>query len=484
MSARVCGTYVRSVISLTTVLISVTTASAFDLAAPFTDPLHVIPPVLESGVTLPGDAAALSCPSTVDVSLPLTLPTAVDTALCTNSQIKAAWSGIKVQAAAVGEARAAYLPTISGTINHLYSETDYHEMGTTSSTGFTLYGALNWKLFDFGGRRENRYAANSLLTAALAAYDGTLQKTVAEVVRGYFDAQTAKATLESKTENERVAADILKTAQRREARGAGSVGDTLQAAAAQSRAALEKSRAQGGYVKALTVMVFLMGLPAQSRITLADELHDGGDSSGRELDEWLAIAKSTHPEIVAARAQLDAARSKLQSVRSEGLPSMDFNANYYQNGYPGQGMSSTESSTYTIGAQLSVPIFDGFARTYKIRGAEAQVEQREIELHNTEQTVLTELVKSYADAAAALQNLQFSETLVRTAQAALANSQRKFEKGAADILEILNAKTVMSDARQERIRCRGEWQESRLRLLANTGQLNRSHIKLTNQRPQ
>jgi outer membrane protein TolC len=90
---------------------------------PFVDPLFAAPPVLESGPVLPGNSAPPSCPAFKYFLEPLTLAEAVDFALCTHPQVKMAWSGIKVQAAAVGEARAAYLPTLSVSSGRLRTTT-------------------------------------------------------------------------------------------------------------------------------------------------------------------------------------------------------------------------------------------------------------------------------------------------------------------------------------------------------------------------
>lgn len=103
-----------------------------------------------------------------------------------------------------------------------------------------------------------------------------------------------------------------------------------------------------------------------------------------------------------------------------------------------------------------MPLFEGLSRTYKIRGIEAQVEQRTAELQEVEQNILMEVVKAYADVTASQQNLQASDSLLLAARAALASAQPKFDKGAADILEMLHAQSALADADQERIRCLSE----------------------------
>lgn len=454
-------------------------ALAFDIAAPFEDPLRARPKILDAGVTLPGDSRPAPCPAGKDFSTPLSLADAVDTALCNNPQIRAAWASIKVQAGAVGEARATYLPTLSGTTNLMRTHTTYpgSYMPATTTEGKTLYATLGLRIFDFGGRNANLEAANKMLAAAISYHDAALQKTLSDVVQAYFDAHMAMATLKAKEENENIARSTYETAQRKEARGAVARSDTLQAVTALAKASLEKNRALGAYRKALSVLVYALGVPTQTRIVLSDDLRDKESGESKSLEEWLKIAVESHPAILSAEAKLEASKLKITSTRSEGLPTIDINANYYQNGYPGQGLSPTRSEVSTVGICITFPLFDGFSRTYKIRGAEAQAEQRAAELRDTRYGTLMEVVKAQADTTAALQNLQASDNLLGAAQESLNTSRRKYEKGAADILEVLNTQSALADARQERIRSLAEWRSARLRLLANVGMMGREAVK-------
>lgn len=59
-----------------------------------------------------------------------------------------------------------------------------------------------------------------------------------------------------------------------------------------------------------------------------------------------------------------------------------------------------------------------------------------------------EVIKAHADATSALQNLEASANLLGAAQKALAVSQRKYAKGAADINELLNTQAALADALQ------------------------------------
>lgn len=459
-------------------------ANAFDLdgilrSDVLRDPLQAAPPVLHDGTVLPGDDLAVACVGSPEIPAQMSLETAVDLAMCSNPQVRAAWAAIKVQSGAVGEAKATYLPTLTGSVSRLSDKTWFpgSTNAATHTTGNTVYAALTWRLLDFGGREANLNAARSLLNAASATHDATLQKTLTAVIQAYFDAQTAQAALATKQEAVSIAAGTLQTARRREARGAGSNGDTLQAETTLARATLDMSRAEGDLNKAKAVMVYAMGAPPGTKVDLVSLGPPKTEELASSLADWLAQAEQSHPAIEAARAQVDAARARADVARSEGRPSLDLSTSFYQNGRPGQGLSTTQTRERLIGVTLNLPIFEGFARTYKIQGADALVEQRAAELLDVEHRVAMEVVQAYSDASAALRNLEASDTLLRTARFSLASSQRKYEKGAADVLEILSTQKALADAQQERIRCVSEWRSASLRVVSAAGQLGMMKVR-------
>jgi outer membrane protein len=447
------------------------------LASDFlSDPLRTVPSVIEKGATLPGDAVPVPCPAEKDFTVPLALGEAVDLALCNNPQIKAAWANIKIQAGVVGEARAAYLPTLSGTVSRIYDSTQTSGVNSSAVTSTTIYGTMTWRIFDFGGRGANRRAADNLLLAALASHNAAIQKTIAGVIQAYFDSLTAQTAWQAKEQSEKIALSTLQLAKRRETKGTVARSDTLQAATAYEKASLDKNRGLGDYCKAVSVLVYSMGVPTQNRVTLPADLDEHTGQEEKGLETWLDDAKRNHPAIASAQAQLQAARSNVTVARSNALPTLDFSANYFQNGRPEQSLPTASTQETTVGIALTIPIFDGFSTFYKIREAQAQVAQKEAVLQDTEQSILMDVVKAYADAVSSLRNIEASEALLEAAQEAMEVSERRYANGAADILEILNTQAALSNAKQERIRCLAEWRSARLRLLANAGLMGRSAL--------
>lgn len=425
-----------------------------------------------------GEFDAAPCPSAYEARVPLTLPAAVDLALCRNAQVHGAWAGIRLQAAGVGEARAAFLPTLNAGVSRVHDRTAYPGASTPSGSLNSNTGSLNlsWRLFDFGGRAAGQRSAQALLDAALANRDAVLQKTLAATVSAYFDAQTARANVRMREQYQALANETVLATQRRAQRGLGSHSDTLQATSALAKASLGASRADGEFQKARAVLVYTLGLPADTGVVLDDDAAEPAAGMREDLHTWLALAQARHPAIVAAQAQLAAARERVAVSESEGRPSIDLTANIYQNGRPNQGLSAASTRETLVGISFNIPLFDGFARHYKVRGALAQAGQREAEAQDVKQQTLMELVKTHAEASTALANLAASQAWLDAARDAQASVQRKFGLGAADILEMLNTQSALLDAQQERIRCQAEWRSARLRLLASAGVLGREAI--------
>lgn len=465
---------------LVTVLVCRVPAFGFNLSYPFfSDPLGTKPEVIEKGVILPGDTAPVSCAVQKDFSRPLALGEAVDIALCDNPQIKSSWAKIKIQAGAVGEARAAYLPALTGSLNQTNDQIHYKDDTYPSSNidRTTFQAGIVWRIFDFGGRAANHHAAENLLTAALLSHNAMLQKVLSAVTQAYFDVMTTKAALKAATESEQIARMTLISATAREERGVIAQSDRLRATTALAKALLDSNRAHGDYQKTLAVLVQTMGLPGNTVISIPDDISADTGEISKDLNRWLEEIQKNHPAIIEAKTRVDAAKNQVTVARSAGLPTVNLSGNYYMNTRPGEAVTQTEARESTVGIGLSIPFFDGFSNTYKIRGAQAQVEQKEAELADTKNLIALDLIKAYVDATFALQNLDASANLLKAAQEALSVSQRRYDKGAADITEMLSTQTTLTNARQERIRCMAEWHSARLRLLASAGAMGRTTTK-------
>jgi len=462
-----------------------------------------------SGNILPGGSFSVQCNGlTIDAlsshalqSLRLAL--AVDIALCNHPRSRAALAQVRLEAAGVGEARGAYLPTLQVGMKGvqetksfaLPARARHHADGHNESQ----FAVLSWRLFEWGGRDATRRRANALLDAALANHEEALQKTLTAVVVAYFEAQTAAARYRATLHTQELAHEVVLAVSRRAAQGAASQSDILQAKTRLMREERDSIRATGALENSMIALASAMGIaPALTKkwnMGLADEgqgVNQGvvsdpyqipnqtsiqiskGTDPHRDLADWFELAQQ-HPTLRAARNRLRAARENIAIRRSRGMPALDLTYSHYINGGPDSRRPTPASEESVLALNLTFTLFDGFSRTYQARAAQASSDIAEAELGEADQRVQAELAKAYSDVTAALRSLGSAGRLVGFASEALDSTQRKYDHGATDVLDLLNAQDVLADAQHDQVQADAEWRSARLRLLSSAGVLGRTN---------
>jgi outer membrane protein len=129
-----------------------------------------------------------------------------------------------------------------------------------------------------------------------------------------------------------------------------------------------------------------------------------------------------------------------------------------------------------IGVQVDIPFFEGFSRTYKIRTAQAQVEGKEANLADAELQVAVNVWTSYQGLKVSAENLHTSQDILESAHDAFKAAESRYQKGVANILEVLTTQTALANAQQQRIQAMANWQNARIQLAASVGSLNLSTL--------
>ena len=419
----------------------------------------------------------------------LSLQAALDLGLCHNPQLRMTWSDIKIQASRVGQAKAAYLPQLNAAIMPQSSTTKTQtyflgiSLGTSTQTVQSTSGniGLSWRVLDFGTRSATLESAYHQLAGAMHSQNEVLQKTIIGILQAYYVALTKKSQWLATIQIAQLAEQTLGSAQRRVRNGVGSQNDVLQAQSSLSKARLEEKRSDGEYQKALASLVFQIGLPANTAIDLDNILEEDmlsmKDSTFVEqqqvlveqgLQEWLNLAKRSHPTIAAARSRWQSAQSEIRAVSAQGLPTIDLGANYYRNGRPTDRASNSQNSESNLTLTINIPIFSGFDHTYRVRGAQAQAERASREMDAVEQQVMLEIIQTHADALSSWHNLAEAENFYTWAALARLSSQRQFEGGVSDITQVIQAQSFLVDAQQQRIEAYAQWQIARMTLIVQS----------------
>ncbi|CAB3802827.1 Outer membrane protein TolC [Paraburkholderia caffeinitolerans] len=459
-----------------TVLCHVTVARAFD-------PLRT-----QAAIPATSAGSIVSDPAGCvfgDPGQPLTLAEAVQRALCSNPRTREAWADVKAQAAGVGVARAAYLPTLTGNAQIVRddSSTDvsgHPQLGSDSrSSVHSESVSLSWTLYDFGARSAALRNANALLAAAQSAQDAAIQALFVTVAKDYSAAQAAQSQLAVAGAVEQMSGRSALVAQSRVDKGIAPISDALQAKTAWGQAVLARNRAEGVWQTAQGTLAADMDLSPDRVLDLpavAEGAHPDANFA-QSVSELMGEARRTHPEVLSTQAQVDAAAAKVDQTRAQGLPTLSLVSKYLQNNQPaslGLGIPTFPATGHEwyVGVQLTIPIFEGFGRLYQVHQGEAQLERQADALEDARQHVALEVWNSYQAVRTSTAAVGDSETLLGIAEQSFAAAERRYQAGVGSVLELLNAQSGLANAKHQRVQALADWHAARLRLAGSIGKLD------------
>jgi len=419
-----------------------------------------------------------------ELPVPLRLQDAIERALCNHPKTRQAWVHVKIQAAALGVSRAAFLPTINadwrGTrnvaSNHVTGYPQYDSNYRTNLHNASV--SLSWVLYDFGGRSAALKNASELLAAAQANQLATLQTVFGTVAKDFYAAQAAQGSLMAAREVERIAQGSANIAAARVDRGVAAISDQLQAQTAYAEAVINRTKAERDWASAVGTLASDMNLEPTTNIMLPDvgdgvkPDHEFGDSVAALIDD----AQQHYPGIAAAKAQVAAARAKAAQTRSEGLPRLNLVAQSNFNNQPtslqlGFPVFPATHREWYLGFQVTIPIFEGFARVYQVRQADAQTELQASLLAEARQQLSLDVWNSYQSLQSATRNLDNSANLLILAQRSYQAAQRRYRIGVGSILELLIAQSALANAKKQRIQALTDWRSARLLLASKLGRV-------------
>jgi len=392
---------------------------------------------------------------------PLTLPDLVDLALCRNPATAVAWASVRSAAAGVGIARGAELPSLSVQVGPTLSRTDYFGSsrivtgngqsfgtggGSSTDLGSTANLALDWLIFDFGGRRARIEAARASQRSALASFADTAQGIALDTVTAYNSVNANRASVVAAEASVLFAIRSFDTARAREVAGVATPSDRLQAQTSRSQAELTLTQARGNLTTSMGQLATVVALPPSTRLDLAPAPPLGSsDLLKTDIDTLIRDAERLRPDILAQRAQVEVAAANVRAARSDLRPSFGFSA---QNNVS-YAASDNDRNTSSVGVTMSVPLFNGYARTYQATQAKAELDRAAATAEQVRQRAGLDVFSNYTALDTAIRSLASARDLIASATAAADIAQGRYKAGVGTFTDLLNAQSSLASARQQ-----------------------------------
>lgn len=392
----------------------------------------------------------------------LTLVQLTDLALRRNPKTRLAWAAIRSSEAGVELARAGYWPQIDATLSAQRNRA-LNFSGLPSNTQ-TRYGAsvsLSYLLWDFGARSGTLDQAKFELASAHLTQDQTVQDVILQVEQAYYQVLGLQAVVEANRQSLKDAETNLAAAQDRRAAGLATVGDVYKAEAALAGAKLALQQAEGQLAAARGQVAVAVGDSPDTPLSLAVwEAQVTPELPAQTVASLLDDARSARPELLAAKAQEQAAAAKLAATRGSGLPTLNFDANAGHT----QVRNIGDSSQFSALLSLKIPLFAGFGDRAAIHQAQAQLDSARASSDDLRSQVELQVWQAYQNLRTAIVTLDTSATQLKSAQQAADVSGARYKSGLATILDLLSAQITLANARVQQVQARLDWAAARAAL--------------------
>lgn len=168
-----------------------------------------------------------------------------------------------------------------------------------------------------------------------------------------------------------------------------------------------------------------------------------------EVDE---LASKNNPEVRSALADIRAADAGVRSAKAAYLPDLGVNFAYGIDApqLAKRGPDDVRNLGYSASATVDIPVWDWFSTQKKIKQSEIQRTVARVNLTAAQRRLIATLEESYAEAAAARDQLNLLEQSVHTAEESLRLTKLRYEAGESSALEVVDAQNSDLTARTAR----------------------------------
>jgi outer membrane protein len=187
------------------------------------------------------------------------------------------------------------------------------------------------------------------------------------------------------------------------------------------------------------------------------------------LVELLAEAEQQRPDLRALQAAAASARAEAERARAARWPSLSLAANTGRTYFLED--ERTPSTTYSVGVNLSVPLFDGGRLAAQARAAERDAERLQAEAESQRSQVALAVTEAYHDVRHAQAQREGVAVQFDSASESAQAAEARYRAGVGSLLEWLTAQADLARARQAQAQADSDWLAAFSRLNHALGRL-------------
>ncbi len=428
----------------------------------------------------------------------LNLEQSLQIAKQSNLTIQAAEQKLKSDEAQISVARSALMPRISANGNYTYfKDVQKSVIQAEGGFGFPIPGeemddmstpsvdneselielefgahhniqgtvSLSQPVFAWGRYYYNYQAAKLGYEAAQKELTAAYEKLRLNLYEAFYRVLITQEFVKVAEQSVELVEKQLGIAQTSLDAGAATNFDVLRAKVQLANAKSQVIRAKNGVKIAKNAYKTLLNLP------LADDISVEGSFEIPEvkikLDELIKQALEKRPEITRSQLNEQAGQKQLSVAKTRNLPDFAFFSNYQ--------ISHSErliemNRIWSLGLQINIPIFDGFASRAAVKQSESVLKQLQIGTEQVMSIVETEVRNAYLALLEAKTLIDVQRETVAQAQESVRIATIRFENGMITTVELTDTQLALIQSKVNRLQAQHDYVIGLARLEKAIGQ--------------
>ena len=369
-----------------------------------------------------------------------TLGDVVVTALRNHPVVAQADAEARAAVARRGQVASIQYPQVDANAGASWSEAVSPATGDPDQATLTsVQGTVSQLLTDFGRTTATVTRADQLAAAAGEAARSSRVDVVFLVHIAYFNVLRAESVLGVRRETLRQRETLYQQAQAFFDTGLKARIDVVRAEANLYQARADIAGAEHEARTARLVLLNSMGIDGPTDFTLAGP--PASTEAAGTLEDWQREADEKHPDLLALRLAVDAARSGQLAADRGSYPIVSAGGRL---GWAGE--DAPVDRAWSVGAQVSVPVFNGHLTRRQQEEAESRVAVAEYALENRRRQIRLLVAQADQSIQDAVERLAAREKERDAFVENLRLATGRYEAGAGDIIEMIDAQVQLTAA--------------------------------------
>jgi outer membrane protein len=403
----------------------------------------------------------------------LTVAEAERMAIQNNPHISVARLLALAQAQVTREARSIEMPMATGDLTavgaHDKSQITAGELNNSSIYDRAAGGlTVSQLITDFGRTHNLVLSARSNARAQLENERATELDIILTVDQAFYHALTTQA--------------VLKVAQETVAQRQATVDEINALTAAKLRSDLDLSFAQVQLSQAKLLLLdaenstqdsmaslnTVLGSEKDEQYTLVDETSANPESAPPETEPLVQTAFRDRPDLSALNYDYTAARQYSTAERELWMPTVSALAT--AGGTPVRADQITSSWYGAAGANISIPVFNGFLFNAEAKEAKLRAHAAQEQVRNLRDNIARDVRTAVLNAQAAFQRIGVTKEMLDQANFAMDLAQARYHIGLSNIVELTQAQLTQTQSEIAYANARYSYQTALAEVRFQTGQ--------------